>query len=139
MVGAPLASFARRRPELLEKMRGDLLAGIATVRHAPPPKPTQHWGLAAGYEGIEHAQLVVINVHGDRERERGEGLAAEIGRLRKDEAVFNDILGYRGRKTPVTVVVANLLDAKDPGRKKAIARVRRALRVGAPEKNEGTD
>jgi hypothetical protein len=139
MVGSPLASFARRSPWLLEKMRRDLLAGIATGRHAPPPRPTQHWGLAAGYEGIEHAQLVVINVRGDRERERGEGLAAEIGRLRKDEAVFNDILGYLGSKTPVTIVVANLLDAKGAGRKKALVRVRRALRAGAPEKNEGAD
>lgn len=133
IAGARLASFTRSRPELLEQMRGELLAAIATVRHAPPPKPAQRWGLAAGYEGIERAQLVVVNVHGDRERERGESLAAEIGRLRKDEAVFNDILGHRCSKTPITVVVANLLDAKDPGRKKALARVRRAMRVGASD------
>lgn len=62
-------------------------------------------------------------------------------------AIFNfprsgghDAFFYRGSKRPVAVVVANLLDAKDPGRKKALARVRRALRLGAPEKkNEGTD
>jgi hypothetical protein len=63
----------------------------------------------------------------------------EIGRLRKDDAVFNDIVGYRGTKTAVTVVIANLLDAKDAGRKKALARVRRELRAGAKERNEEAD
>ena len=129
MAGAPLAAFARQHPELLERTRGDLLAGLAHLRHASPPAPTDHWAISVGYEGIERTQLVVINVRHDRERERGEALAAELARLRNDPAVFDDILGVRGSKIPITVVVANLLDAKDAGRKKALARVRRALRA----------
>lgn len=128
MVGAPLAEFARRRPAFLEKTRAGLLAGIAQARRAPPPKPTEHWTLAEGYEGIERAQLVVVNVRSDVERERGDSLAQEVGRIRRDAAVLEDVLGIRGNKTPITTVVADLLDSKDPGRKKAIARVRRGLR-----------
>jgi hypothetical protein len=131
MAGAPLSAFARARPELLERTRADLLAGIAQARRAPPPAPTEHWALAGGYEGIEQAQLVVVNVRGTAERERGEALAREVARLRKDAAVFHDVLGSRGHRTPITIAVADLLDPWDPGRKKAVARVRRALRAAS--------
>jgi hypothetical protein len=127
LVGAPVAAAARERPELLHRTRATLLARLAQARGAPPAKPTEHWALAAGYEGIERAQLVVVNVRSAAERERGEALAQEVARLRKDRAVFDDVLGFRGNKTPITVVVANLLEPRDPGRKKALVRVRRAL------------
>jgi hypothetical protein len=131
MAGSPLAAFARKRPELLEKTRADLLAGIVQARRAPPPEPTGHWAIADGYEGIERAQLVVVNVRTAAEREPGEALAWEVGRLRKDAAVFHDIVRFRGHKTPITVAVADLLDRKDTGRKKAVARVRRVLGAGS--------
>ncbi|MCX7031840.1 MAG: hypothetical protein NTU62_17200 [Spirochaetes bacterium] len=130
-IGAPLAAFARERPELLEEIRADLLAGIVQARRTPPPEPTEHWAIAEGYEGIERAQLVVVNVRGADEHERGEALAREVGRLRKDAAVFHDIVRFRGHKTPITVAVADLLDRKDAGRKKAVARVRRVLGAGS--------
>ncbi len=128
MVGAPLAEFARRSPKLVEDTRAGLLAGIAQARRTPPPKPTEHWVIADGYGGIERAQLVVINARDDGERERGDRLVAEVHRIRKDTAVFDDILGYRGNKIPVTAVVANMVDRNDAGTKKALARVRRAIR-----------
>jgi hypothetical protein len=128
MVGTPLAEFARKSPKLVADTRASLLAAIAQARRAPPPNPTEHWAIAGGYEGIERAQLVVINARDDRERERGDHLATEVHRLRKDAAVFDDILRYRGSKIPITVVVANLADRNDAGTKKALARVRRATR-----------
>lgn len=131
MAGAPMAAFARQHPAMLEKTRADLLRGLALVRRAPPPAPTEYWAIGAGYGGIERAQLVVVNVRNPREQERGEALAAQLARLRKDAAVFDDVLGARGSKIPITVVVANLLDARDAGRKKALARVRRALQVSS--------
>ncbi len=85
--------------------------------------------VAETYHGIERAQLVVVNVRDASEREQGEALIEEVGRLRTDPEVFADIIGFRGNRTPVTAVVANLLDGKDPGTKKAVARVRRALRA----------
>lgn len=131
MAGGPLAAFARQHPELLERTRADLLAGIAQVRRAPPLMPTERWALAEGYEGIERAQLVVVNVRSAAERERAEALAQEVARLRKDAAVFKDVLGARGSRRPITVVVADLLDPEDHDRKKAIARVRRVLRASS--------
>ena len=52
----------------------------------------------------------------------------DIVRLRKDEELFNDILRFRGSKLPITAVVANLADPRDPERKKALARAWRTLR-----------
>jgi hypothetical protein len=129
MAGAPLPAFDRERPELLERIRADLLARIVQARRAPPAEPTEHWAIAEGYQGIERAQLVVVNVHGTDEHGRGEALAREVGRLREDAAVFHDIVRLHGHKTPITVTVANLLDRSDAGRKKAVARVRRVLRA----------
>ena len=60
LVGDPVVTFARDQPELLEQVRLSLLAGIDRARAAPPPTPTEHWAVAAGYAGIEHAQLVVL-------------------------------------------------------------------------------
>lgn len=128
MVGAPLAELARKSPKLAEDTRTRFLEAVAQARSAPPPKPTEHWAIADGYEGIERAQLVVINARDDGERERGERLVAEVHRIRKDAAVFDDILGYRGNRIPVTAVVANVADRNDAGTKKALARVRRAIR-----------
>lgn len=48
--------------------------------------------------------------------------------MRKESALFDDILGRRGSKIPITAVVANVRDPKDAGLKKALARVGRAVR-----------
>jgi len=128
MVGEPLAELARKSPKLAEDTRARFLEAVAQARSAPPPKPTEHWAIADGYRGIERAQLVVINARDDGERGRGARLVAEVHRIRKDAAVFDDILGYRGNKVPVTAVVANVADRNDAGTKKALARVRRAIR-----------
>jgi energy-coupling factor transporter ATP-binding protein EcfA2 len=127
IVGGPLVEFARKSPKLTEDTRANLLAGIAALRKAPQPKPTQHWAISDRYSGIEHAQLVVVNVRHDSERGAGEQLAADLVRLRKEEELFNDVLGFRGSRTPITVVVANLAQPSDPGRRKALVRVRRAF------------
>ena len=118
-----------RQTRLLEEARANLLAGVARGRRAPAPSPTECWAVAGGYEGIEHAQLVVVNIRSEAERQRGEQLVADVGRLRKDAGLFDDILGFRGSKIPVTAVVANLADPLDAGTKKAVARMRRALRT----------
>jgi hypothetical protein len=55
-------------------------------------------------------------------------IVGDLGRLRKERALFNDILRGRGSKVPITAVVANLNDPKDAGLRKALARVGRALR-----------
>jgi sugar phosphate isomerase/epimerase len=129
VVGGPIAELARKRPALLVEARAKWLVAIEQARRAPPPPPTEHWAVAGGYQGVEHAQLVVVNVHTEAERPRGEQLVADVSRLRKDADLFDDILGLRGSKVTVTAVVANLADPKDRGTRKALARVRRAARA----------
>jgi hypothetical protein len=72
---------------------------------------------------------VVVNFrHGDNHR-AADALVADVVRLRKDKELAADILGFRGNRIPVTALVADLADPNDPGRKKAIARTRRAIRA----------
>ena len=106
------------------------LDGVAAARKAPKPKAVEHWAIGDRYSGIEHAQLVVVNICEDSERVAGEQLAAELVRLRKEEELFKDVLGFRGSRVPITIVVADLAQPADPGRKKALARVRRAFCSG---------
>ncbi|MBI5836184.1 MAG: hypothetical protein HZB25_02955 [Candidatus Eisenbacteria bacterium] len=129
MLGPPFVELARRNPAMLEDARNNLLDTIEAARKSPPPHPTEHWAISERFAGIEHAQLVVVNICDDAERTRGERLLADLAQLRKDESLFSDILGFRGSRTPVTAVVANLADPGDPGRKKAVARARRAFRA----------
>ena len=128
IAGSPIAEFVWKSPKLKEDTSAKLLAGIAAVRKASPPKPLWHWGISDRYSGIEHAQLVVVNVRNESERRAGEQLVADVVRLRKEDQLFNDILGFRGSRTPITAVVANLVQSEDAGRKKALARARRVFR-----------
>ncbi len=128
-LGAPIADLARKNPKLFESVRTTMLAGLSQVRRAPPAVPTAYWAIAEAYAGLEHAGLVVDNIRSDEERAAGERLLADVARLRKDENIFKDVLSFRGSRALITAVVANLADRDDPGRKKALARVRRALRA----------
>ena len=128
MGGEPLAELARNSPALVEKLQaifGDVSAEPAS---ATPRGSEKHWSVADGYAGIEHAGLVVVNSRHGGNRRAAEALVADVVRLRKDEELAADILGTRGNRIPVTAVVADLADPDDPGRKKAIARARRAIR-----------
>jgi uridine kinase len=40
---------------------------------------------------------------------------------------FADILGWRGTRTPITAVAANLADPANRGSRKALARIRRSI------------
>lgn len=128
VLGHKAASLVARASPATEKARTELLAAIDQMRSAPPPEPTEHWALADGYAGIEDAQVVVTNTREGAHADGAVRLLADLQRLRKDEEVFEDILGWRGTRTPITAVVANLADAADPGTRKALARIRRSIR-----------
>jgi hypothetical protein len=127
-LGAPFLAKAFSDSRALEDIRRSMKAKLASIRRAPPPPPTTHWSIATGYTGIERAQLVIVNVRSPSERERAEPLLADITRLRKDEEVYRDVIGFRGNRLPITAVLADLADPRDPGLKKAVARVKRAIR-----------
>ena len=139
LVGGPVVAFARERPELLEQARASLVAGIGKVRAAPPGPPAEHWAIAAGYAGIEHAQLVVVNTGEDAGRERAQGLLEEVRRLRADRTVFDDVLGWRGSRVPITAVVADLANPREVGTRKAVARVKRSIRGWPGADSRGGD
>jgi hypothetical protein len=126
--GEPLAELARNNPALVEKIRATLGEMGAEPTSVSARGSEKRWSVADGYAGIEHAGLVVVNSrHGDN-RGPAEALVADVVRLRKDKELAAAILGTRGNRIPVTAVVADLADPNDPGRKKAIARTRRAIR-----------
>jgi hypothetical protein len=126
-IGAPLLTAAQPAPNFLTELRQKAQAEIAKLRAVAPPKPTEHWALSPDYKGIERAQLVVVNLREESERPQAEKLLEELLRLRKDAAVFKDVLGWRGKKLPITAVAAHLTDPKDPGLKKALARLKCAV------------
>ena len=51
----------------------------------------------------------------------------DLRRLRANKAVFDDIFDWKGKRTPITAVAADLANPRDPGLCKAIARIKRAL------------
>ena len=124
--GASLAELARQHPEILEEMRTSLL-GVAQTRSAP--RPRKGWAIADPYQGIEHAQLVVVNIHHDRQRQAAEQLVRRTFCGSARTTICSPTSSVpRASRIPITAVAANLADPDDPGRKKALARVRRAIR-----------
>jgi hypothetical protein len=85
------------------------------------------WELAPTHQGLERAGLVVVHVRAHDDRDAAERMLDEIARIRSDEAVRTAVLGRFVHRTKVTAVVADLSDPKDPGTKKALTRIKRAL------------
>jgi hypothetical protein len=102
------------------------LRGRAPAQRRPAAE--ERWTVVDEHLGIERCQLVIINVRDEHERERAATVLTEVARLRKDAEVFADLRpAVAGGRTPITAVVADLTDRKDPGTRKALARVRRTL------------
>ena len=128
VLGQEAAPLAVRISPATEEARAELLAAIDEMRSAPPPEPAEHWALAGGYAGIEDAQVVIANTREGADADGAVRLLADLERIRKDDEVFADILDWRGTRTPITAVAANLADPAHPGSRKALARIRRSIR-----------
>lgn len=126
-LGPELAHFAQLDPSFLAQVKATLPQIAERAAGQPPPAPEPYWAVNRRYAGIEWGQLVVVTVRDPEERSRAEGLVEQLHRLRRDDALFDDILGPLGKRTPITAVAADLRDPRDPGTRKALARVRRAL------------
>jgi hypothetical protein len=70
LVGPQVGEFARRQPELVEQERRKALAELTKLRSKPVPQRRMRWALADPYQGVERAQLVVVNIRDDAERSR---------------------------------------------------------------------
>ncbi len=131
VVGLPIGELLAGKEGLVEETRAKMLEAIAATRRGPGPKPVAQWAIADRYRGIENAGLVVVNIRGDAERKAAERLLAEVMRLRRDEAVFKDVFSWRGSRSPITAVTAQLSERRDAGTRQALARIRRTIRTGA--------
>jgi hypothetical protein len=120
LLGPGLAEFAVQHPQWVEQERRKALTQLAELRNRPVAKPRMYWAIADAYHGIERAQLVVVNIRDDTDKDTGEALLTEVARLRNDSEVFTDVMGPRGNRVPITAVVANLTHPTDPGTKKAL-------------------
>ena len=127
-LGKEVGALLSMNSEQLGELRGQFADLVEEARRAPPPEPTEHWAIADGYEGIEWAQVVVVNFRLEDQRERAEGMLGELRRLREDEGVFADVLAPLGKRTPITAVAAKLSDPSDPGTRKAVARIKRSMK-----------
>jgi hypothetical protein len=136
MLGSHIAELIQKSPGRMEEVRAGLLCDIATAQAAPSPSPSEHWAVADSYQGIELAQVVLFNVRTRLERKLAESAAGELERIRRDEAVFRDVLGWRGRRIPITAVVADLGNSKDAGTRKARTRIRRSMQEGLSPKGK---
>jgi hypothetical protein len=107
--------------------RTGLLDDVASPR-GTSRQSDERWAIAEAYGGLEAAQVVVINVRSDAERAQAQAMVPEIKRLRQDKEVFDDVIGWAGRRTPITVAVADLSDPKDKGLKRTLTRIRRVFK-----------
>lgn len=121
-----ILTVASQDDAVLARVRTGLRASIDRSR-ADLPEPVEQWAVLDGYQGIERADLVIINGRNPDEEQRGMKMLSDINRLRKDKEVFKDVIDLRGRRTPITAVVANLSDPAHAGTRKALARMRRAV------------
>jgi hypothetical protein len=122
-----LSEFALQHPELVEQERRKALTQLAELRSRPVAKHRMIWAVADAYHGIERAQLVVVNIRDDTEKDTGETLLTQVARLRSDREIYNDVMGPRGNRVPITAVAANITHPTDPGTKKALKRIRRVI------------
>jgi hypothetical protein len=127
VLGERFAALARQYPAVLERSYANMMSMLAQLRRAPPGEPIEYWGLAAGYEGIELAGLVIVNIHDEAQREVAGRLVAEVHRMRTDPELFRDIVGRLGSKHRITAVVANLGVPGDAGLRKAVGRIKRMV------------
>jgi hypothetical protein len=129
VLGPEFVSIASRRPGLLDDARATLTAALKQADRLPPAAPTEHWAVRPGYEGIEHAGVVAVNVRRPDDMDGATRLLEDLARLRRDPAIFEDVLGWRGSRVPITAVTTDLSNPNDRGTRKILARLRRTVRA----------
>jgi len=92
------------------------------------PIHNERWSVPDGHTDLFLCDAVVINVHGARESEAAERMAADIRRVRKDEALAREVLESHSPVSRPSLFIADLSDPKHPGTRQAVARIKRAFR-----------
>ena len=89
------------------------------------PLTRKAWTLRDDHQGLARAEVVVVNIHDESERGAAERLAAQIRRIREDERISKDVLGWDLRRRLKSIHIANLADRRDPELKKVVAKIKR--------------
>lgn len=92
------------------------------------PIHNERWSVPDGYDDLFLCDAAVINVHGARELEAAERMAADIRRVRKDKALMREVLETHSPVSRPSLFIADLSDPKHRGTKQAVARIKRAFR-----------
>ena len=114
----------------LEQFQNSAGKVLETIRAEGPPPPAEQWILDQACRGIELAQVVAVNVRGKPDRSRADGMLHDMARLRKDRQVFDDVIGWRGNRLPITARAADLTDPSEAGLRQLLARIKRVFPRG---------
>ncbi len=121
--GSP--SNSKGLPPIEEHLRMLLRAGLREEHHSR--RGGKRWTIHDSCRGIENAGLVIVHCESPAERARAESFLAELERIRSDPAVFEDVSSSKTTRVAITAVAGDVGDPKDPGTKKAIARIARLV------------
>ncbi len=113
--------------EILGKVHESVLAKLEKKRGKGPLPPVERWMLTEGYSGIESARVVVVNVRSETDRRRAESLLADLKLLREEKDIFDDIIGWKCRRTPITTAAADISNPKDKELRRIITRIKRTF------------
>ena len=128
MFGTGLGRALAQDLPRLDDLRLNAIASLEQLRARPPAPAQLRWAIGERWQGIERAGLVVVNVRQGEDRASAEQLVRDLLQLRRDPQLAHDVLGPVGSRLPITARVADLRDPRDPGRRDAVARVRRVVR-----------
>ena len=106
----------------------DIAAKLSEWADEGVPIHNERWSVPDGYADLFLCDAAVINVHGARELEAAGRMAADIRRVRKDEALMRDVLETHSPVLRPSLFIADLSDPKHGGTKQAVARIKRAFR-----------
>ena len=91
------------------------------------PQAQTSWRFTDGYGDLALAQVIVFNVQRPEDRERAEARVAEVQRIRKDDELFDDLIGWRGDRRPVTVRTVDLKEESGSQMTGLLRRIQRAF------------
>ena len=116
-------------PRAVKVLHRDVLSFLKAAISGGERGDAEGDDIAPGFEPLETAGLCVVTYRDAAGREAAERYTEEIRALRTNTEALRRIFGPLARQRPATIVAANLRDPRDPGTKRAVARVRRAVRA----------
>jgi hypothetical protein len=87
---------------------------VREQRRPTPARSAERWTIRGGYEDIELASIVAVNVRAQRDTDGALRLLGDLARLRSDRTLFDEVVGWRGNRTPITSRRGRLVERGRP-------------------------